>query len=114
MQLTGETKTKFWILATICIITFLCFIHNLHNQFTNWDDDYYIALDPYIKAFSWYNLKIIFTKNITLNYYHPFTMLSLAFNYHFSQMNPTAYYLTNMLIHIANVIVVFILANSLF
>ncbi len=117
MQLIEERnieKFKPWILFGICIVTFLCFLNTLHNQFTNWDDDYYIAINPYIKAFSRDNLKVIFTQNVTINYYHPFTLLSLAFNYHFSQMSPMGYYLTNILLHVANTALVFILANALF
>jgi protein O-mannosyl-transferase len=117
MQLGEEKnleKLKPWILTGICLFTFLCFINTLHNQFTNWDDNYYIALNPYVKAFTRANLKVIFAQNITLNYYHPFTILSIMVNYHLSQMSPMAYYLTNILLHISNVSLVFILANAIF
>jgi tetratricopeptide (TPR) repeat protein len=100
---------KALILTSICVLTFICFRYTLHNQFTNWDDDYYVTNDPYIKAFTPHNLKVIFTEDITKNNYHPLCMLSLAVNYHFAQLNPTTYYLTNILIHIANLILVFFL-----
>lgn len=101
------------ILAAICVLTFICFSYTLQNQFTNWDDDYYVTNDPYIKAFTAENLKIIFTEDITKNNYHPLCMLSLAVNYHFSGLNPMPYYLTNILIHIANLILVFFLLMQL-
>ncbi len=101
------------VLAAICIITFICFSYTRHNQFTNWDDDYYVTNDPYIKAFTGENLKIIFTRDITKNNYHPLTMLSLAVNYYFSGLNPAGYYLTNVFIHILNVILIFFLALRL-
>jgi hypothetical protein len=104
---------KALILSAICVLTFVCFRYTLHNQFTNWDDDYYVTNDPYIKAFTAHNLKVIFTEDITKNNYHPLCMLSLAVNYHFSQMNPEAYYFTNVLIHIANVMLVFFLMMGL-
>ena len=85
----------------------LCFQYAAQNQFTNWDDDYYITHDPYIKSFTAHNLKVIFTEDITKNNYHPFCMLSLAINYFFSGMNPAAYYLTNVAIHMMNSILVF-------
>ncbi len=107
-------KFKPYILAGICILTFLCFRGALNNQFTNWDDDVYIKTDPYIKAFTGDNLKVIFTKNITLNYYHPLTMLSLAVNYALAGMSPSSYYLTNVLFHIANVLLAFFFTGSLF
>lgn len=101
------------ILGAICVLTFICFRYTLQNQFTNWDDDFYITNDPYIKALTPQNLKVIFTEDITKNNYHPLCMLSLAINYHFSQLNPEPYYLTNILIHIANVILVFFLLMQL-
>ena len=104
---------KFLILSAICLLTFFCFSYTLQNEFTNWDDDYYVTNDPYIKALTPHNLKIIFTEDITKNNYHPLCMLSLAVNYHFSQLNPQAYYLTNIIIHLLNVILVFFLVLQL-
>jgi protein O-mannosyl-transferase len=101
------------VLAAICVITFICFSYTRHNQFTNWDDDFYVTNDKYIKAFTPENLRVIFTEDITKNNYHPLCMLSLAVNYHFSQLDPESYYLTNILIHIANVILVFFLLMQL-
>ncbi len=97
------------ILGVICVVTFICFQYTQHNQFTNWDDDFYVTHDKYITSFSKENLKVIFTEDITKNNYHPLCMLSLAVNYHFSQLEPRAYYLTNIFIHIANVVLVFFL-----
>jgi protein O-mannosyl-transferase len=97
------------ILLAICVTTFICFHYTLNNQFTNWDDDYYVTNDVYIRAFTPHNLKVIFTEDITKNNYHPLCMLSLAVNYFFAGLNPWSYYLTNILIHIGNVLLVFFL-----
>jgi protein O-mannosyl-transferase len=104
---------KYLIVAAILILTFFCFRHTLDNQFTNWDDDYYVTNDPYIKSFTYENLKVIFTTDITKNNYHPLCMLSLAVNYHFAGLNPWSYYLTNVLIHMANVLLIFLLFTAL-
>ncbi|MCW3122516.1 MAG: hypothetical protein JWQ38_2008 [Flavipsychrobacter sp.] len=112
-MMNSPALKKTILLGAICIITFLCFRYTVNNQFTNWDDDFYVTNDPYIKAFTPHNLKVIFTEDITKNNYHPLCMLSLAINYHFSQMDPHAYYLTNILIHVANVMLVFFLMMAL-
>ncbi len=104
---------KWGMLALICIITFISFRDTLNNQITNWDDDVYVTNDQYIKAFTKENVKAMLTEDITKNNYHPVTMLSLAVNYHFAKLQPKTYYLTNILIHIANVILVFLLALGL-
>jgi protein O-mannosyl-transferase len=106
-KLLSSKKTL--IVVIICVLTFICFRYTLHNEFTNWDDDYYVTNDPYIKAFTSQNLKIIFTQDITKNNYHPLCMLSLAVNYYFAKLNPESYYLTNILIHVANTVFVFLL-----
>ncbi len=111
MNLLRDKKLVF--IATICLVTFICFSYALHNQFTNWDDDFYVTNDPYIKALTPHNLKVIFTEDITKNNYHPVCMLSLAVNYLFAGLNPMTYYVTNILIHTGNVILVFILLLAL-
>ncbi|MBX2907741.1 MAG: hypothetical protein KF744_16975 [Taibaiella sp.] len=97
------------IIAAIGIITFFCFRYTLGNQFTLWDDDYYVTNNQYIRAFTAENLKVLFTQDITKNNYHPLCLLSLAVNYHFAGLEPWSYYLTNIVIHIANAVLVFFL-----
>ncbi len=108
MNLSLPTQ-KTLIILVISIVTFFCFRESLNNQFTNWDDDYYVTNNQYIRAFTPHNLKVIFTQDITKNNYHPLCILSLAVNYHFAGLTPWSYYLTNILIHIANTILVFFL-----
>lgn len=97
------------VIAAICVLAFLCFSGARHNQFTNWDDDVYVSHDTCITSFTGSHLKAIFTQDITKNNFHPLCMLSLAINYHFAKLAPASYYLTNVFIHIANVILVFML-----
>lgn len=101
------------LIAGIAIITFFTYSYTLHNQFTNWDDGLYIDSNPYIKNLTHANLKMILFHNITNNYYHPLTLLSIAANYHFSKMDPFGYYLTNVIIHICNTLLVFLLVMVL-
>ncbi len=106
-------KYKYWVLGAICLLTFICFNYTLHNQFTNWDDDVYVTNDTVIRTLNTANLKTIFTEDITKNNYHPFCMLSLGINYQFAKLAPATYYLTNILIHVANVALVFFLIMQL-
>lgn len=95
--------------AVVAVITLICFRYTLNNQFTNWDDDFYVTNDVYIREFSAHNLRVLFTEDITRNNYHPLCMLSLAVNYFFSGLEPMGYYLTNILIHAVNAWLVFVL-----
>jgi len=101
------TRYRLVFVLFIAIVTFFCYNYSLHNQFTNWDDNEYVDDNPYIKNLTSENVKMILFHNITHNYYHPITMLSLATNYHFSKMDPFGYYLTNIVFHIFNTCLMF-------
>ncbi len=102
------------LLAGVAVVIFICFHYTLQNRFlTNWDDWIYVNKDPYITAFTAANLNSMLFHDITLNYYHPLTMLSLAVNYQFSHLNPFGYYLTNILLHILNAILIFYFIKTL-
>ena len=103
------SKLKYALLCFTAIVTFLCYSRTLHNTFTNWDDDVYLTDNPYVKSLTPANVKMLLLHNITNNYYHPITMLSLAANYHFSKMEPMGYYLTNVIMHVLNACLVFLL-----
>jgi len=99
--------------VAIAIITFIVYRSVLGNQFLDWDDWIYIEKDPFIKSFTAHNIQMMLFHNITQNYFHPLTMLSLAVNYHFSQLNPEGYYVTNLLIHCGNTVLIFFLTKTL-
>jgi hypothetical protein len=88
---------SFW-LPGVLVITVICLFPMLNNGFTNWDDDVYVINNLIIKAPDW---KAIFTGPSAYNY-HPLTMLTLAFNYAISGMDPFSYHLVNWLVHILN------------
>jgi len=110
---TVSLKLKYGLLCFAAIVTFLCYSRTLHNTFTNWDDDVYLTDNSYVKNLSPDNLKMLLFHNITHNYYNPITMLSLAANYHFSKLEPMAYYLTNIILHVVNTCLVFLLVMVL-
>ncbi len=94
---------SFWLIS-ILAITGLCLLPMLNNGFTNWDDDVYVTNNLIIKAPDW---NAIFTQPSAFNY-HPLTMLTLAFDYAISGMDPFSYHLVNWLLHILNTSLVFL------
>lgn len=107
-KLKSTHSLQFWWLCVgaVILMTFVVFFPSLQNGFVNYDDTVYVYENPYIQSFSSENLHQIFTEPMAHNY-HPLTMLSLAVNYHFSELNPFGYHLTNLLLHLANVFWVF-------
>jgi len=92
-----------WLFGVLAM-TGLCILPMLGNGFTNWDDDVYVINNLIIKAPDW---KAIFTRPSAYNY-HPLTMLTLAFNYAISGVDPFSYHLVNWLFHLLNTSLVFL------
>ncbi|MFK7905832.1 MAG: tetratricopeptide repeat protein [Chitinophagales bacterium] len=94
-----------WLVLAI-VAAFIALLPSLSNELTSWDDNIYVTENPMIYGFGIQNLKAMFTQPIGGNY-HPITMLSLAVNYQFSGIEPFGYHLTNLLLHLLNVGLVF-------
>jgi len=113
--------TDFWparrgvwfALALIGVVTFIALSSSLGNGFTNWDDQEYVTNNPLIRTLSWDNIKIIFTTFYKEDFRHPLVLLSFAVEYHFFGLNPFIYHLDNLLLHIANACLVFMLVFAL-
>lgn len=91
-----------WIFL-VTVITALCFLPMLQNDFTNWDDKSYVVDNIMLRGPDW---NAIFTRSVAGNY-HPLTMASLAINYQLSGLEPFSYLLVNFLLHIINTGLVF-------
>lgn len=92
-------------LIIILMVTAFIYTRSLQNGFF-WDDNIHITNNPDIRSLSLHNIKTIFT-SYYVNMYHPLVTLSFAVEYLFFGLNPSAYHITNMLFHLANVILVF-------
>jgi len=104
---------NYLLLLGIAVLTFVCYHYSLENQFTNWDDQRFITENIFIKSFSAANLKMILFHDVTGDYYNPLTILSYAINYHFAGLEPRSYYLTDIVLHILNCMLMFFLVLAL-
>lgn len=91
-----------WILPVLGA-TAIALSPMLKNEFTNWDDEYYIIQNGLLRGPDWAG---IFSKPVVSNY-HPVTIITLAFNYKISQLDPTSYIILNLLLHVINTGLVF-------
>ena len=111
-QSSGEAKPKKirekrtsllpWILP-ILLVTAVCLSPMLMNSFTNWDDEYYVVQNALLRGPDWPG---IFSKPVVSNY-HPITVATLALNYSMTQLDPSSYLITNLLLHLVNTGLVF-------
>ncbi len=100
-----ETFPK-WIPFALMVFTFLLYGRAIYNGITNFDDDYYIVNNPFLKDFSWNGVNAIFSSFYQANY-HPFTTLVFFFEYNWFGVNPLPYHFLNVMLHVGNVWLVF-------
>jgi len=106
-QLNPATKA---ILALILLLTLWAYWPKWNHEFTNWDDPIYVTDNTLIQNGS---LSDFFTTPIASNY-HPFTMLSLALDYRIGGNQPKVYFVTNLILHIANTCILALVLFHLF
>jgi regulator of sirC expression with transglutaminase-like and TPR domain len=91
-----------WILI-VTAITAICFFPMLKNNFTNWDDEFYVINNALLRGPDWQG---IFSQPVVSNY-HPLTIISLAVNYAISGLDPSSYLIFNLFLHLLNISLVF-------
>lgn len=102
-----KLEGKHWLtMIALAAATFICFSPTLKNTFTNWDDDVYVEENPLVTGKT-IPYAEIFQTPVSLNY-HPLTIITLAWNYKSAGLNAHAYLLTNIWLHVANTLLVFI------
>ena len=109
----SDRRGMLFAAALIGVVTFIALSSSLGNGFTNWDDQEYVTNNPLIRTLSWDNIKIIFTTFYKEDFRHPLVLLSFAVEYHFFGLNPFIYHLDNLLLHMANAFLVFMLVHAL-
>ncbi len=104
---------KHFILIIILAGTALLYSRSIQNDFTDgWDDQLQVTINQDIRSLSFHNIGKIFT-SFYINMYQPLTTLSFAIEYSFVGLNPVLYHCTNILFHLANVVLVFVLISRL-
>jgi len=106
-----KNKKYFWHFVLISII-FTVFFNTLNNDFTNWDDPYYVTNNKLIHNLNYENVIQIFKQGFTGTYV-PLSVFSLAIDYQIGGGKPFMFHLTNLLLHLANSLLVFLIVKTL-
>jgi protein O-mannosyl-transferase len=103
----GRKKIMTYWIISILVLTFIVFYNTLHNSFiTNLDDTTYIASASSLKRLAFSDIVYMFSTIIAGNY-HPLSVLSLTIDYSLFGQNAFPYHLMNLVLHLANVVLVF-------
>ena len=90
------------------VATFCIYSQVQDHEFTNLDDDRYIADNLNVQAgLTIESIKWAFTPSHT-SYWHPMTWLSHMLDYQLYGLHPKGHYLTNLFLHISSVLILFI------
>jgi tetratricopeptide (TPR) repeat protein len=99
------------LLAIVLAAVVVAFLPALRGGLV-WDDEYYVQTNETIRSLSPSSLATLATLPQVGNY-HPLTMLTLAVNYAVGGIDPFGYHLVNLLLHLANVVLVYLLMLDL-
>jgi tetratricopeptide (TPR) repeat protein len=98
------------IVSLLLVAATLAFYNPIiHNQFTGFDDWSYILKNPHVQSgLAWDTVKWSFTTFQEGNW-HPLTWLAHALVCQLFHLNPVGHHYTNLLLHAANVVLLFLL-----
>jgi len=106
-----------WTVLGVCLILvgiiWVVFGQTAHFGFVNCDDDVYVYDNAKVTGgLTLPGVAWVFT-HAACNFYHPLTMISLMLDYQLHQLNAGGYHLTNVLIHAASAVLLFLILRRM-
>ncbi|MFA6317364.1 MAG: tetratricopeptide repeat protein [Elusimicrobiota bacterium] len=105
-------RALFPALAAAAVVA--AFLPSLGNGFVNFDDGWYLVLNPNFKGWTWEHLRWMFTPWPRGGHYAPLTWMSLALDWSLWGMRPLGYHLTSLALHAAGAAAFYAVARRLF
>jgi hypothetical protein len=113
MNERSESNKLLWLGAILIFaLTFAAHVRGLQGQFVEWDDTTHITRNAAIRALTPGNVWLMFTHPIA-KLYCPLTWLSFGVDYQIWGRAPFGYHLTNLLLHLANTLLVLVLVREI-
>ena len=116
VAIMGNALTKyrnFWICLVLTLATIAVFWQVCTYDFINYDDPTYVSKNTNIQAgITLEAIKWAFTTGYAGNW-HPLTWLSHMLDWQFFGANPAGHHLTNLVFHIANTLLLFIVLRQM-
>jgi hypothetical protein len=97
----------------LVILTVITFWSLKDCGFINLDDSRYVYENTYVRSgLNWDSVRYAFS-SFELSNWHPLTWLSLMLDYQIFGLNPQGFHLTNLLFHILNAILLFLVLSRM-
>lgn len=100
------TRSSGLILGGILLWVLVIYNNSLNNEILTFDDNEYFQNYPEVLRLSWQSI-IKYFSNYYVIMYQPLPVLSFAVNYFFSGLNPFPLHLLNLILHLANIVLVY-------
>ena len=106
-------KQRRWVLCLLLALATLALYNPLTRApFLNYDDPVYVTDNPQVRAgLTWNTIAWSFRTPKALDW-HPMTWLSYALDGQMFGLNPAGYHITNILLHAANAVLLFLILES--
>jgi len=105
-----------WICLALAILTVITFWQLKDCGFINFDDNDYVYENSYVQsALNWKSIGQAFSSELVKksSNWHPVTWLSLMLDYQIFGLNPFGYHLINLLFHVLNTILLFLILRRM-
>jgi len=114
MSPTGEQTQRFgrWLPSLTAALAFLAFLPTLEATFVNWDDEASFLTNTAYRGLGWAQVRWMFTTTF-LGHWSPLTWMTWSLNYVTGGLDPWGYHLGNLLLHSANVALLWLVARRL-
>ena len=104
--LLSKNRNLYLLLFTLLVVTYLLYANSLHHELLNFDDNEYFTNYPEITNLSWQSIQTYFTHYYVIMY-QPLAVLTFAINHYFSQIDTLPLHLTNLILHLVNVLLIY-------
>ncbi len=108
----NDKNLMWYALGVILLTTLVVYFKAIRFDLLIWDDNLYINENEHIKGLGWENIKLFFTSFYAGNY-QPLTILMYTIEYKLVGLGPKLYHFNNILLHLFNTVLVFVLAKKL-
>lgn len=106
-------KISLIILLVILAVTVITYSHSLLAELVDWDDQFQVSNNLDIQSLSLFSVRKIFS-NFYAGMYQPLATLSFALENKIWHSFPLFLHLDNLLLHLLNIILVYLLTKKLF
>jgi tetratricopeptide (TPR) repeat protein len=106
---SSPEKRTFILCLMLVVLTLVLYNSVSHARFVNYDDDDYVKTNSHIHAgMKWSTISWAFQSTEAGNW-HPLTWISHAVDYQLFQLNPSGHHYMNLLWHVCNAILLFLM-----